>query len=149
MNYCLFCTSERLKLVPAVLESLMSEKRLLHAAILLVRSLKTANSQDMMDVGAVADLRSYLIGQETVSLYFPAVKLYPHVQFIQALREILIDELHSHLYLKSFWCDSRWAAYTPNQQCSMSISFAIIHKIAKQYTIVSIQCPTWNSSTGH
>lgn len=44
----------------------MSEKRLLHAAILLVRSLKIANSQDMMDIGAVADLRGYLIGQETV-----------------------------------------------------------------------------------
>lgn len=58
--------SERLKLVPDVLESLMSEKRLLHAAILLVRSLKIANSQDMMDIGAVADLRGYLVGQETV-----------------------------------------------------------------------------------
>jgi hypothetical protein len=34
----------------------------------------------------------------------------------QALREILVDELHAHLYLKSFWCESRWAIYTPNQQ---------------------------------
>jgi exocyst complex component 4 len=57
---------ERLRLVPDVLESLMSEKRLLQASILLVRSLKTINKQDMLDVGAVADLRAYLVGQESV-----------------------------------------------------------------------------------
>jgi len=34
----------------------------------------------------------------------------------QALREILIDELHSHLYLKSVFTSSRWVAYTPSQQ---------------------------------
>lgn len=33
----------------------------------------------------------------------------------------MIDELHSHLYLKSFWCESRWAAYVPNQQTCKSI----------------------------
>ena len=49
-----------------MLESLISEKRLLQAAILLVRSLKTINKQDMLDVGAVADLRAYLVGQESV-----------------------------------------------------------------------------------
>ncbi|ETW86911.1 hypothetical protein HETIRDRAFT_377575 [Heterobasidion irregulare TC 32-1] len=94
---------EHLKLVPDVLESLMSEKRLLQASVLLIRSLKMINNQDMLDIGAVADLRSYLNGQET------------------ALREILIDELHSHLYLKSFWCDSRWVAYTAHQQTSAFI----------------------------
>ncbi|KAF7339799.1 Sec8 exocyst complex component specific domain-containing protein [Mycena venus] len=40
-----------------------------------------------------------------------------------ALREILIDELQSHLYLKSFWCESRWAAYTPNQQTFPKVEF--------------------------
>lgn len=38
------------------------------------------------------------------------------MNFWQALREILIDELHSHLYLKSVFTNSRWVAYTPNQQ---------------------------------
>ncbi|KZT02404.1 uncharacterized protein LAESUDRAFT_730147 [Laetiporus sulphureus 93-53] len=89
---------ERLRSVPDALESLISEKRLLQAAILLVRSLKLINKQDMLDVGAVSDLRSYLVAQEV------------------ALKEILIDELHSHLYLKSFWCESRWGVYTPGQQ---------------------------------
>lgn len=36
----------------------------------------------------------------------------------QALRDILIDELHNHLYLKSFWCENRWVAYVVGQQSS-------------------------------
>ena len=44
----------------------MSEKRLLQASILLIRSLKIINNPDMLEVGAVADLRSYLISQEVV-----------------------------------------------------------------------------------
>lgn len=89
---------EHLKSVPDALESLISEKRLLQAAILLVRSLKTVRNSDMMEIGAIADLRNYLVSQEP------------------ALREILIDELHSHLYLKSVFTNSRWVAHTPNQQ---------------------------------
>jgi hypothetical protein len=50
----------------------MSEKRLLQAAVLLVRSLKMINSTDMLEIGAVADLRSYLNGQEAV--YVPILK---------------------------------------------------------------------------
>ena len=46
----------------------MSEKRLLQASVLLIRSLKMINNQDMLDIGAVADLRSYLNGQETVRI---------------------------------------------------------------------------------
>lgn len=59
-------SSERLKAVPDLLETLISEKRLLQAAILLVRSLKIINKPDMMEIGAVSDLRGYLVGQETV-----------------------------------------------------------------------------------
>ncbi|KAJ7102110.1 exocyst complex component sec8 [Mycena belliarum] len=96
---------EHLKSVPDLLETLMSEKRLLQASVLLVRSLKVINKSEMLEIGAVADLRSYLNAQET------------------ALREILIDELQSHLYLKSFWCESRWAAYSPNQQTFPKVEF--------------------------
>ncbi|KDR85374.1 hypothetical protein GALMADRAFT_234199 [Galerina marginata CBS 339.88] len=96
---------EHLKTVPDLLETLMSEKRLLQASILLVRSLKIINKPDMLEIGAVSDLRSYLNGQET------------------ALREILIEELQSHLYLKSFWCESRWAAYVPNQRSFPKVEF--------------------------
>ncbi|KAF8213248.1 exocyst complex component sec8 [Mycena galopus ATCC 62051] len=96
---------EHLKSVPDLLETLMSEKRLLQASVLLVRSLKIINKPEMLEIGAVADLRSYLNAQET------------------ALREILIDELQSHLYLKSFWCESRWTTYTPNQQTFLKVEF--------------------------
>ncbi|KAJ4485935.1 Sec8 exocyst complex component-specific domain-containing protein [Lentinula aciculospora] len=96
---------EHLKTVPDLLETLMSEKRLLQASVLLVRNLKIINKPDMQEIGAVSDLRSYLLGQET------------------ALREILVDELHSHLFLKSFWCDSRWASYTPNQRTFPKVEF--------------------------
>ncbi|KAF8578412.1 Sec8 exocyst complex component-specific domain-containing protein [Ramaria rubella] len=89
---------DHLKSIPDTLESLMSEKRLLQAAVLLVRSLKTIGRPDMLEIGAVSDLRSYLAGQEI------------------ALKEILIEELHAHLYLKTFWCESRWSPYTPGQQ---------------------------------
>ena len=45
--------------------------------------------------------------------------------YYQALRDILIDELHNHLYLKSFWCENRWAAYTVGQQSSESLGIAL------------------------
>ncbi|THU93977.1 hypothetical protein K435DRAFT_179786 [Dendrothele bispora CBS 962.96] len=96
---------EQLKSVPDVLETLMSEKQLLQASVLLIRNLKIINKSDMLEIGAVSDLRAYLTSQEV------------------ALREILIDELHSHIYLKSFWCESRWAPYTPNQRTFPKVDF--------------------------
>jgi exocyst complex component 4 len=62
----MLCCSEHLKTVPDLLETLMSEKRLLQASILLIRSLKIINNPDMLEIGAVADLRSYLNNQEVV-----------------------------------------------------------------------------------
>ena len=53
-----------------MLETLMSEKRLLQASVMLVRSLKIINKPEMMEIGAVADLRSYLVNQETVFTSF-------------------------------------------------------------------------------
>ncbi len=57
--------------MPDLLETLMSEKRLLQASILLVRSLKVINKSDMREIGAISDLRSYLEAQESVN--FPMV----------------------------------------------------------------------------
>lgn len=48
--------------------------------MLLVRSLKLINKQDMLDVGAVSDLRSYLVAQEAVcSSTSTAVILVVHI----------------------------------------------------------------------
>ena len=42
----------------------------------------------------------------------------------QAMVDILLDELHSHLYLKSFYCESRWRSYTRGQTERASSSAA-------------------------
>lgn len=89
---------EHLKSVPDRLESLMAEKRFLESVNLLVRSLKTIDKPEVVEVGATNDLRAYLKGQE------------------QAMLEILIEELHNHLYLKSYFCDARWKVYTQGQE---------------------------------
>ncbi|SPO25575.1 related to SEC8 - protein transport protein [Ustilago trichophora] len=89
---------EHLKSVPDRLESLMAEKRFLESVNLLVRSLKTIDKPEVVEVGATNDLRAYLKGQE------------------QAMLEILIEELHNHLYLKSYFCDARWKVYSPGQE---------------------------------
>lgn len=60
--------SEHLKSVPDTLEALISEKRLIQASVLLIRSLKLINKSDMQEIGAVTDLRAYLLGQEGVGL---------------------------------------------------------------------------------
>ncbi|KAF8560204.1 hypothetical protein OG21DRAFT_1480036 [Imleria badia] len=96
---------EHLKSAPDALEALISEKRLIQASVLLIRSLKLINKPDMQEIGAVTDLRGYLFGQET------------------ALRDILVDELHNHLYLKSFWCETRWAPYAPGQSILPKVDF--------------------------
>lgn len=89
---------EHLKSVPDRLESLMAEKRFLESVNLLVRSLKSIDKPEVVEVGATNDLRAYLKGQE------------------QAMLEILIEELHNHLYLKSYFCDARWKVYSPGQE---------------------------------
>jgi exocyst complex component 4 len=61
-------------------------------------------------MGALADLKAYLVSQETVS----AALL--HVTDSQTLADILVEELHSHIYLKTFYSDSRWRPYFPGQQ---------------------------------
>jgi hypothetical protein len=67
---------ERLKSVPDLLESLISEKRLLQAAVLLMKSLKAISKPDMLEIGALSDLRSYLTTQETVSLHWTCIQMY-------------------------------------------------------------------------
>lgn len=59
--------SDHLRAIPDRLESLMSDKRFLSAVVLLVRSLKTINKPEMMEIGALTDLRAWLVLQEGVS----------------------------------------------------------------------------------
>lgn len=64
----LTCRSDHLRTVPDRIESLLSEKRFLSAVILLVRSTKMANKPDMIEIGALNDLRTWMTSQEGVRL---------------------------------------------------------------------------------
>lgn len=55
-----------MKQVPDQLESLIGDKRFLQASLILVRSLETINKPELREIGALSDLRSYFVTQETV-----------------------------------------------------------------------------------
>ncbi|QDS70101.1 hypothetical protein FKW77_005111 [Venturia effusa] len=86
---------EHLQGIPEKLEARISEKRFLSAVELLQDALKTMRNHDMDEIGALSDLRVYLSNQE------------------HSLTDILVEELHNHLYLKSPYCEHRWKAYAP------------------------------------
>lgn len=88
---------EQLQLVPDKLEARISEKRFLSAVDILQDALRMIRKSEMEDIGALGDLRIYLSNQE------------------HSLTDILIEELHNHLYLKSPYCEDRWKAYAQNQ----------------------------------
>ncbi|ORY27686.1 Sec8 exocyst complex component-specific domain-domain-containing protein [Naematelia encephala] len=91
-------TIDNLKQVPDQLEGLIGDKRFLQAALILVSSLKTASKGEITEIGAMSELKQYLTAQETT------------------LYEILVEELHNHLYLKTIYSDSRWRSHAPGQQ---------------------------------
>lgn len=85
---------EELQMVPERLEAQISEKRFLGAVDTLLEALKLIRKPDMEEIGALSDLRVYLSNQE------------------HSLTDILVEELHSHLYLRSPYCEGRWRAHT-------------------------------------
>lgn len=91
---------EDLRLVPDQLEARISEKRFLTAVDILQTALRRIRVPAMDEIGALSDLRSYLTNQET------------------ALTDILIEELHDHLYLKSPYCQERWQTLAKSQGAS-------------------------------
>ncbi|KAL1392365.1 Sec8 exocyst complex component-specific domain-containing protein [Phyllosticta capitalensis] len=88
---------EQLQNVPERLEVRISEKRFLAAVDVLQDALRLIRKSEMENIGALSDLRVYLSNQE------------------HSLTDILIEELHNHLYLKSPYCEDRWKAYAHNQ----------------------------------
>ena len=86
-----------LRAVPDQLEARISEKRFLTAVEVLQSALRKLRRPEMDDIGALNDLRSYLTNQET------------------ALMDILVEELHEHLYLKSPYCQERWQSLSKTQ----------------------------------
>lgn len=86
-----------LRAVPDQLEARISEKRFLAAVEVLQNALRKLRRPELDGIGALNDLRIYLANQET------------------ALMDILVEELHEHLYLKSPYCQDRWQSLAKAQ----------------------------------
>lgn len=89
-----------LRAVPDQLEARISEKRFLTAVEVLLNALRKLRRPELDGIGALNDLRSYLSNQES------------------ALMDILVEELHEHLYLKSPYCQERWQSLAKTQSPS-------------------------------
>ncbi|KAL9014591.1 MAG: hypothetical protein Q9173_000756 [Seirophora scorigena] len=85
---------EKLQTVPESLDARITEKHFLGAVDLLQDALRLIRKSEMESIGGLSDLRVYFSNQET------------------SLTDILIEELHDHLYLKSPYCRNRWNSYT-------------------------------------
>ncbi|CAO3612442.1 unnamed protein product [Cunninghamella echinulata] len=91
-------TIEDIRKAPEKLDNLLNSKHLLSASNLLMDTLKLINNKEMMEIGALNDLRSTLNSEKN------------------ALYDMLIEELHNHLYLKSPYCVNLWSDYISGQQ---------------------------------
>jgi exocyst complex component 4 len=106
-----------LRAVPDQLEARISEKRFLTAVEVLQNALRKLTKPELDNIGALSDLRNYLANQET------------------ALMDILVEELHEHLYLKSPYCQDRWQNLAKNQR-SFNDSFGDPAAIAPFHLIL-------------
>ena len=86
----LFGQIENILSLPEKLEARISEKRFLAAVEILQDGLRLVHRSDLENTGGLSDIRTYFSNQET------------------SLTDILIEELHDHLYLKSPYCQDRW-----------------------------------------
>lgn len=88
----LFAHIEEIQSLPEKLESRISDKRFLAAVEVLHTGQRLLRRSELEDIGALSDIRAYFTNQEI------------------SLTDILIEELHDHLYLKSPYCSDRWKA---------------------------------------
>jgi Xaa-Pro aminopeptidase len=86
----LFNQIQEIQALPEKLEALISDKRFLAAVDILHGGFRLLRRSELENIGALADLRAYFNNQET------------------SLTDVLIEELHDHLYLKSPYCQDRW-----------------------------------------
>ncbi|EAW12820.1 exocyst subunit SEC8 [Aspergillus clavatus NRRL 1] len=88
----LFSQIQEIQSLPEKLESRISAKRFLGAVEVLHDAFRLLRRSELDNIGALADIRAYFANQEI------------------SLTDILVEELHDHLYLKSPYCSSRWKA---------------------------------------
>ena len=84
---------EELQTMPEKIEAQISEKRFLGAVETLQEALRLMRKPELEEIGALSDLQVYLSNQE------------------HFVTDILIEELHNHLYLKSPYCEDRWKKF--------------------------------------
>lgn len=87
-------TIEQIQNIPVRLETSMSDKRFLIAVDMLQDALLLVRKPELEDIGALSEMKVYLSNQE------------------HSLADILTEELHNHLYLKSPYCEDRWQMYS-------------------------------------
>jgi exocyst complex component 4 len=100
-------TIETIQLVPDQLEAQIREKRYLGAVDNLLEALGMIRKPELEDIGALSELRVHLSNQE------------------QILTDLLVEELHNHLYLKSPYCEERWKAKISRERSSDDTSATI------------------------
>ena len=81
---------EQLRNMPTKLEEKINEKRWIGAVEILGEALLSCHKTGLDEIGAMSDLKSYFTMQES------------------SLIDMLVEELHDHLYLKSPYCSERW-----------------------------------------
>ncbi|QSL65158.1 hypothetical protein MERGE_002463 [Pneumocystis wakefieldiae] len=84
--------------IPEILEKHISEKKFLTAINLLKEAQQITEKYEMSKIGALVDIKQYINGQKN------------------SLMDIILEELHNHLYLKSPYCDAYWTPYVIGQE---------------------------------
>ena len=87
---------EKIQAIPEQLDARISDKHFLTAVDVLQDAFRLIRNSTLENIGALADLRVYISNQES------------------SLTDILLEELHDHLYLKSAYCQTRWKSYSPD-----------------------------------
>ncbi|KAI4264300.1 MAG: hypothetical protein L6R42_000590 [Xanthoria sp. 1 TBL-2021] len=89
---------EKIQAIPELLDAHIADKHFLAAVDLLQDALRTIRRSEIESISALSDLRVYFSNQET------------------SLADIMVEELHDHLYLKAPQCQDRWKAYSSVSQ---------------------------------
>lgn len=98
---------EELQTMPERIEAQISEKQFLGAVETLQEALKLMRRPELEEIGALSDLQVYLGNQE------------------HSVTDILIEELHSHLYLKSPYCEDRWKRHVNRNHGNDFVSLSV------------------------
>lgn len=106
---------QELQAIPAKSDALVTDKKFLGAVDVLHKGLRLVRNPDLADITALSELQLYLSNQE------------------HSLADILVEELHNHLYLKSPYCESRWKQHLPDQPLNGNTSHAAHSQHYRRY----------------